>query len=186
MTRPLLLALALAGSAAAQPVAPSASGVRLAVAADDLRLGATDPAPVYTGAIATLFGTSGAFLGAGGSAITLLLVELVIRECSPFGCPDGGGDEGLPARYIAAYVAGGVAGAAISVRAFGAAPRSPYALLPDPGIESDDWKRALVGALVGTLPGITAALLIPPSEAGVEWIAVPIAQGLGAGIAVAL
>ncbi|PAP76705.1 hypothetical protein [Rubrivirga marina] len=173
--RALLLAL-LAISATAQPVA-------------SLRLGAplpeADVSPGLRATAGTLFGTTGAFVGGGSAALGVVMVGFVAGDCSPFGCAGTVPDLTVP--LVVAFASGGALGSAVAVHLIATDAGRRYGTrAADVGFRRDDWARALAGALVGTVPELLAVALIGPSEGGGEWIAVPIAQGLGTGLALAL
>lgn len=159
----------LAVSASAQPVAP-------------LRLGAAFPeADVPTGVrvvSGTAFGTAGALIGGGGAALGVLLTA-----CGPFGCT--GPDLTVP--LVVAFTAGGAIGSAVLVEMVARDAGWPGLGRPaDLGLRPGDGWRALAGAAVGTVPGLLIVALVGPTEGGGEWLAVPLAQGIGTGIALGL
>ena len=169
--RTLALAL-LAVSASAQPVRPLAVGVPAA------------PSPLYRAGTATVVGGIGALTGGGLAALGTGFVILAANECGFDGCPGGHpGGEGLIA---AAFVVGGVVGSTVFLRAIGEPEASYRGIVPYHGIGRDDWRRGLVGSLVGSAVGLGVAVLLPTTEGGTEWLAVPVAQGLGAGLAISV
>ena len=167
----LLAASSLATSASAQPVAFDPS-VRAGLVA------ASDVSPVTRAAAATAFGTVGAVLGSGGAILGVFLTA-----CGPFGCADSD----LAAPFVAAFVVGGVVGSAVLVELVARdVGWTGFGRPVDLGLRRGDGWRALAGAAVGTVPGLLVVALVGPSEGGVEWVAVPIAQGIGTGIALSL
>jgi hypothetical protein len=165
----LLVASTLIGSAAAQPVVSPRLGTALPEAA----------VPAGGRAVAgTAFGTAGAIVGGGGAALGVLLTA-----CGPFGCT--GPDLTVP--LIVAFSAGGAVGSAVLIEAVARdLGWGGYRRPADLGLRRGDGWRALAGAAVGTVPGLVAVALIGPTESGGEWLAVPIAQGIGTGIALSL
>ena len=166
--RVLVLAL-LAGSASAQPVA----SLRL-----DAALPEADGPRGIRVVSGTAFGTAGALIGSGGAALGVLLAA-----CGPFGCT--GPDLMVP--LVVAFSAGGAVGSAVLVemvaRDLG---WGGFGRPADLGLRHGDGWRALAGAAGGTIPGLLVVALIGPTEGGGEWLAVPIAQGLGTGLALSL
>ena len=179
LTLILLAASSLATSARAQPVVPLApAGLGPSFASS------TGPSPAGRAAAGALLGTTGAFVGGGSAALGVLAVAYVIGDCSPFGC--AGPVPDLSAPLVVAFTAGGAVGSAVMIGltssgAAGWRSREPLELFA-PGA----WRRALAGAALGSVPGLLVVALVGPSEGGVEWVAVPIAQGIGTGIALSL
>ncbi len=178
--RPLLLALVLTAAVRAQPVATAAPrAVQRAISLDG-----ADPSPAYPVAVGSSLAISGATVGAGGGAVVVFVVAYVLSDCSPFGCGETFPDIALPTAI--AFTAGGILGSTVIVRLASDAPtvRWPW-LLPDLGLELGAWRKALAGAVVGSIPGLLVATGLQDAGPG-WWFAVPVAQGLGAGIALAL
>ena len=180
--RPLfaLVPALLAAAAYAQPVTsvrPLATDARLVVA---LEAGfPDDPSDVYRGAVAGGTALGGALLGSAGAVGLLVIGTVVAYDCSPFGCGESVPDLFTPAAV--SVMVGGAVGGTVAVALMTGSMRSPSGAL---ALRPGDWRRALVGSLIGTLPGALVALAVDGS--GVEWVAVPITQSIGAGIAVGL
>ena len=168
--RLVLALLLLAPAASAQPLAASpASPVSWSLTTPDDR-SASD----VVSAIAV--GTGGAIIGAGAGALGALFVAVSADDCRRIGC-DG------PTFYVVALSAGGMVGSAVLVEMVARDLGWGRFWHVDTGLRPGDGWRALAGAAIGTVPGLLTVALIGPTEGGGEWIAVPIAQGLGTGIA---
>lgn len=174
-----LALLSLAAVARAQPVTPSPPA-----SPDHAGDAGAGVSPAYRVGMGSLLASTGA-AGAGGlAALSVNLIALGLNGCGFDGCP--GDPPDLDAMLVTSLAVGGIAGGTLVLRAVGQTRAEYRGILPYPGIGPDDWRRGLVGALVGTLPGIAVAVLIGPTESGAEWVALPLAQGLGAGLAIGL
>ena len=180
----LLSLVLLAVAADAQPVVSTLGAERPAF--DQIRLVSGETSPFYRGAVASAMGTAGAMAVGGSAALATGLIVLGVRGCGFDGCP--GPEPDFGALVTTVYVIGGAVGSTLLLRMVSQSRPDPRGLLPDLGLDADDWRRGVVGTIVGTGVGVGVALLVGEvrGESGAEWLAVPIAQGLGAGVAIAL
>ncbi|WP_412070336.1 hypothetical protein [Rubrivirga sp. IMCC43871] len=124
--------------------------------------------------------TAGSLIGSSLSAVVVVLAAA--SQCGFSGCSE---DEGEVQRLAAVSgVVGGAVGSAMVVGWMSATPQG-RSFFPSVDVGSGDWRRALVGAAVGTVPGVLVAAL-GGSETSLLWLAVPVSQGIGAGVAVGL
>ena len=170
--RTALLVALLTASASAQPLASSFGAAAWSPTPSDVPPGVV----VVSGAA---FGTAGALIGSGGAALTLAFIAFTSDDGDLFG-------SGSALPYAVAFTAGGAVGSAVMIGMVSEGLAGRWAGPVDSGLRPGDWRRALVGAAVGSVPGLLTVALIGPSEGGLEWIAVPIAQGIGAGFAIGL
>lgn len=174
--RVLLLVGLLSLSASAQPLAfaPHQS-FDLAPADPTVRV---DPALFASSAsLATL-----AAAGASGATVLYLLMT----SCA---CGDDGGRQGrllvlsgAASGWVASTLAMVVLGQPADIRAM-VLPGTHEIWTP---LGRTDWQRGLIGGLVGTAIGAGTILLVGPGESGLGWAALPLAQGIGTGLAVSL
>lgn len=186
----------LLGSAAprAQPLVPPSPVAFRLVLADGAPLDGRDPltAPtpggdVYTGSVIALVSAPMAMVGGLVAVTAVFVLDAAQAGCSPFGCTGTlrGGH-----LYTAAWALGGAAAATGNVLWLERYDRSAPSVLPAPDVRRGDWRWALAGVAVGTAVGVgvQSAFLNLDDEDSSVWpvFAVPVAQGLGAGVALAL
>ena len=175
-------------ASAAVPVSERTEDVAVWLSSSPVSLGSSSSAsPGYRAAAATVVGGLGSALGATAPVLVYGVYALATAPGL------GGGESRFSATPVLAVTmaAGATVGTAAFVYAIGGDEASYEGLIPYPGLRKSDWKLALVGATVTLLPGLGAALLIQQAlPAGADpfltYLAVPVAQGLGAAIAISL
>ena len=134
---------------------------------------------LYRGGVTGPFASFGSLVGAATVGIGLVATDFVL-----------GGDTGLDGVAPALIVVGSAVGAASLVYPLGREqPRRP-GFVAGPRFRDGDWGVALVGIAAGTLAGtaVAATMTDVDNPEGPFWpvIAIPVLQGLGAGVAVGL
>jgi len=167
--RPALLAVLLTAAASAQPVALPLPPARLAVVVLN-GVPREDAGSGLRFVVGTSMAVGGSIVGAGLGALTVLALALDASDRA----------------LVVGFTAGGVVGSALAVAVATEALGLPT-LWPAPSaaFRRDDWLRALAGAAAGSVPGLLIATGLQGEDPG-WWLAVPIAQALGAGLAIAL
>ena len=141
--------------------------------------------PVYRTAVASTVGTVGSVLGGAAPALVYLVVS-----APGLGTGSSGDTEFSPGLAVA-MAAGATLGTAAFVYVIGGDEAGYQGILPYPDLRKSDARPALVGAALAFLPGLGAALLIqqalpPDTDPFLTYLAVPVAQGLGAAVAISL
>ena len=182
----LLLALS-ASAVTAQPLAALAPPAQ--APPPGVRSGAGPPhppvSPVYRGVMATLVGGIGSTLGAAAPAVVYGLYAIGTAP----GLGGARADSDVPSELGVVMAVGATAGTAAFVYVFSGDASDYRGLIPYPDLRKSDWQPALVGAIAALLPGLGAAYLVRqalPADADpfLSYLAVPVAQGLGAAVAI--